>query len=833
MLSNYEIKEQLGKGTYGVVYKVKKKDDNKIYVLKQISLIGLTSSQKAEVKLEAKVLSKIKSKYVVKYYDSFEDDGKLNIIMEYCDNGDLNDFIERQKLTKHLLHENVVWKIFLKITLGLADIHKLKILHRDLKSLNIFLNKDEDIRVGDLGVAKILNNTFFAKTFIGTPYYLSPEICEDKPYNDKSDVWALGCILYELCTYQHPFTAKSQGALILKILNDNPKPINNYYSDDLRNLINLIFDKDYDKRPSCYDILKKKYVIDKAKAFGIFEDIKNSFPDIEKADDNNDNKEKNKIIKNNLIKIKPVIIKNNKNEPKKRPASGFALFGRKGINKNIKFNEIGNDKKKNENGKVLCFEKGDNNIKKKGFINKKIKIEKKDKNINKYNIPSKKIRKKAVVSPKKKDKDKDRDRNLLFKEADFFDQKRHINKVILHDINNNPIDKIINQKNMPDNLSILNTKNLNNLLNKDIDHSFFNKNIENNNNINNIPNNNKPKSDNISDSIYNTKDLNNIFNNKDQSIFREVKNNDNNNINNNDNKIENDNKNEINNNLNKNTDTKIDIKKFNYSIDSNKESFMNKNIYKEEEKEKDKKIVNEVIEELKEENKNNSSIESDIYMTAQRDKYQPKKVEEINEKEKEIKKNEFKDSGGSLNFTELLNDYSNNAKTTINSNNTIKNEFKIIVNNEEDKNANKNLENIDNNKTISDDDNNDSDDKNYFSNDDKYEENEDEEEKIKEIDLNNEKEDDEKIAVKDELSESRKKIDNLKKEISKLIGEEKYKYIMEICSAGIEGTKQEEVNDIIENFIKENSNNENKEKIYDISLLFILECQYYKMQKKL
>ena len=143
------------------------------------------------------------------------------------------------------------------------------------------------------------------------------------------------------------------------------------------------------------------------------------------------------------------------------------------------------------------------------------------------------------------------------------------------------------------------------------------------------------------------------------------------------------------------------------------------------------------------------------------------------------------------------------------------------------------MENIDNNKTISDDDNNDSDDKNYFSNDDKYEENEDEEEKIKEIDLNNEKEDDEKIAVKDELSELRKKIDNLKKEISKLIGEEKYKYIMEICSAGIEGTKQEEVNDIIENFIKENSNNENKEKIYDIPLLFILECQYYKMQKKL
>ena len=375
MLRNYIIEKQLGKGTYGVVYKVKNKEDNQIYVLKQISLRGLSQKQKDEVKLEAQVLSKIKSQYVVKYYNSFEEEEKLNIIMEYCDSGDLNDFIERHKQTKYLLSENIVWKIFIKITLGLADIHKLNILHRDLKSLNIFLKKDEDIRVGDLGVAKILSQSnYFAKTFIGTPYYLSPEICEDKPYNDKSDVWALGCILYELCTYQHPFTARSQGGLILKILNDHPKPINNYYSKELSDLINLIFDKNYQKRPSCLDILKMKFVIEKAKSLGIYNDIKNSFPEIEKSFENNDNKEKNQKNNNNnnLIKIKPVIIKSNKNEPKKRPVSGYGLFGRKGINNKLKFNEIGNDKKKNENSKVLCIDKSENILKKKGFISKNI-----------------------------------------------------------------------------------------------------------------------------------------------------------------------------------------------------------------------------------------------------------------------------------------------------------------------------------------------------------------------------------------------------------------------------------------------------------------------------
>ena len=346
MLKNYIIEKELGKGTYGIVYKATKKDDNKICVIKQISLQGLNQDQKKEVKLESEILKSINSKYVVKYYDSFEEENNLNIVMEYCESGDLNDFIENQKKTKHLLQENIIWKFFIKITLGLADIHKSKILHRDLKSLNIFLKEGNDIRVGDLGVAKVLNQTFFAKTFIGTPYYLSPEICEDKPYNDKSDVWALGCILYELCTYRHPFTAKSQGGLILKILNDNPEPINDYYSKDLKHVLNKIFDKDFKNRPSCLDILKMKNVIDKAKNLGIFEDIKSSFPDIEKH-----NSKKSKKVSNSKVAIKHIVINDNKgnknsnNNAKKRPQSGVGLLGKKG-KYDLKFNKIGAGGKK-------------------------------------------------------------------------------------------------------------------------------------------------------------------------------------------------------------------------------------------------------------------------------------------------------------------------------------------------------------------------------------------------------------------------------------------------------------------------------------------------------
>ena len=97
---------------------------------------------------------------------------------------------------------------------------------------------------------KILTQTGFAKTLIGTPYYLSPELCDEQLYNDNSDVWALSCILYELCTFNHPFNAKCQASLILKIIQSNPKPINKDYSENLQKLINLILDKNFLTRPS-------------------------------------------------------------------------------------------------------------------------------------------------------------------------------------------------------------------------------------------------------------------------------------------------------------------------------------------------------------------------------------------------------------------------------------------------------------------------------------------------------------------------------------------------------------------------------------------------------
>ena len=300
MIKDYIIKSRLGIGSYGTVYKVCKKNTNKIYVIKQVSLLGLGEKEIMEYKSEAKLLSSIKSNYVVKYFDSFIDNHNLNILMEYCDGGDLYQYLDKNKKKKIKLKEKIIWQIFIQMIIGLNSIHKKKILHRDIKSQNIFLTKNLDIKIGDLGVSKKLIQTNFAKTFIGTPYYLSPEICMEKPYNDKSDIWAIGCILYELCTFNYPFNAKSQGALLLKILNNEPEKIdNNYYSKDLQNMINLLLNKNYELRPSCADILKMKIILDKAKKYNLINDIMNE------CDSNN--------INNNLLN-KKISFKGNKKE---------------------------------------------------------------------------------------------------------------------------------------------------------------------------------------------------------------------------------------------------------------------------------------------------------------------------------------------------------------------------------------------------------------------------------------------------------------------------------------------------------------------------------------
>lgn len=181
------------------------------------------------------------------------------------DGGDVGQYLKR--LGGMLLEETKVWDFFIQTCLGVQYLHARKILHRDLKTINLFLNKNGRLKIGDLGVAKEVKGTH-TQTIVGTPYYLSPELCEEKPYNNKSDIWSLGCILYELCTMKHPFDAKTQGGLFLKIIKGDYEPIPEHYSKALAEIIARCLQKNCKDRPSIQQILENEKLIDMAIELG-------------------------------------------------------------------------------------------------------------------------------------------------------------------------------------------------------------------------------------------------------------------------------------------------------------------------------------------------------------------------------------------------------------------------------------------------------------------------------------------------------------------------------------------------------------------------------------
>ena len=162
---------------------------------------------------------------------------------EFAEHGDIGRQIEKFKKANKYIKEDTVWAYLLQICLGLQGMHSRNVLHRDMKAKNVFLTGKNHVRLGDLGCAKLLK-AGMARTQIGTPYYMSPEIWANKPYDAKSDVWAVGCLVYELCMLAPPFLANDMNGLAAKIKTTTAPRVSKHYSDDLANLVALMLAKD-------------------------------------------------------------------------------------------------------------------------------------------------------------------------------------------------------------------------------------------------------------------------------------------------------------------------------------------------------------------------------------------------------------------------------------------------------------------------------------------------------------------------------------------------------------------------------------------------------------
>ena len=281
-MSNFEIISKIGNGAYSTVYKVRRKKDKKIYALKKVKFINLTPREKQNTLNEVRLLASIKSPFVIGYKEAYvekEDNNKfLCIVMEYADKGDLFQKINYLKKKKLKFQEIDVWKIFLQMTRGLKSLHDLKIIHRDLKSENIFLFNNGTAKIGDLNVSKVIKKELGC-TQTGTPYYASPEVWSDKPYDTKSDIWSLACIIYEMLELKPPFRADDMEGLYKKVMKGKYDKINKRYSKDMSDLLDNLFKIEPKERPTCNEILKMPIVQKRIEFFkeqaGFDDDINN------------------------------------------------------------------------------------------------------------------------------------------------------------------------------------------------------------------------------------------------------------------------------------------------------------------------------------------------------------------------------------------------------------------------------------------------------------------------------------------------------------------------------------------------------------------------------
>ena len=270
-MNDFTIISKLGEGAYSIVYKVKRNIDNNIYALKKVKLLNLSEKEKENSLNEVRILASVKSNFVVSYKEAFfdEKDSTLGIVMEFADGGDLYQKIVEHKKTATFFEEQDIWKIFIQLVKGLKALHDLKILHRDLKSANVFLLKDGTAKLGDLNVSKVARRGL-GYTQTGTPYYASPEVWKDQPYDNKSDIWSLGCVLYEMITLRPPFRAQNMEGLYNKVIKGQLNKIPERFSNELFEIVKLLIQVNSDLRPSCDDILKNKIIQKRIEYFKSF-----------------------------------------------------------------------------------------------------------------------------------------------------------------------------------------------------------------------------------------------------------------------------------------------------------------------------------------------------------------------------------------------------------------------------------------------------------------------------------------------------------------------------------------------------------------------------------